>query len=156
MHFTPRIIEDHMEEAARTLRRLPNPPGSGPKGFGSSWPEYVHEAKDAYGYHASRMRVVPSPADIHQMERCIDWLRFVSPEDARIVWLRAEGWRWRNVCIQAGCVRQTAWRRWVAALQTIANHLNKNNKANLRGRSQKKVSDENDGEARETRASTLL
>ena len=38
--------------------------------------------------------------------------------------LRAEGHRWRYVCIQAGCVRQTAWRRWVAALQTIANRVN--------------------------------
>lgn len=128
MVFTPRLIEDRMEEAAQSLRRLPNPPGSGPKGYGRSWPEYVHEAKHAYGYHEATMRVIPSAAQIQQMEECIDWLRFLHPDDARIVWSRAEGHRWRQVCIEAGCVRQTAWRRWVAALQTIANHLNRGRK----------------------------
>lgn len=38
-------IEDRLEEAALTLRRLPMK--DGPKGFGSSWPEYVREAKHA-------------------------------------------------------------------------------------------------------------
>lgn len=118
-----------MEAAALTLRRVPNPAGSGPRGYGSSWPEYVHDAKHAYGYHEVRMRVIPSAADIQRMDECIAWLRFVNPEDARIVWLRAEGWRWRQVCIEAGCVRQTAWRRWVAALQTIANRLNAEDRA---------------------------
>ena len=118
--LTASEIADRMEDAARTLRRLPDPPGSGPKGYGRSWPEYVQEAKHAYGYHEAHMRVRPSPRDIAQMEECFDWLRLVAPEDARIVWMRAEGRRWREVCIEAGCVRQTAWRRWVAALATIA------------------------------------
>ena len=48
----------------------------------------------------------------------------IAPEDARIVWLRAEGVRWRQVCIRAGVVRSTAWRRWAAALLTIAKKLN--------------------------------
>lgn len=114
-----------MEEAALTLRRLPNPRGSGARGYGRSWPEYAREAKHAYGYHEARMRVVPSAAQIQRMDEALVWLRWLSPEDAKIVWMRAEGARWRAVCIEAGVVRQTAWRRWVAALQTIANHLNK-------------------------------
>lgn len=65
------------------------------------------------------MRVIPSAAAISRMEECFDWLLMLNPEDARIVWLRAEGARWRQVCIRAGVVRSTAWRRWVAALLTI-------------------------------------
>jgi hypothetical protein len=122
--ITASDLEDLFEDAARTLRRLPNPPGSGPKGYGSFWPEYIHEAKDAYGYEDARMRVIPSSADIATMEICLDWLRLVNPDDAKIIWLRAEGHRWRVVCIEAGCVRQTAWRRWVAALATIAKKVN--------------------------------
>ena len=82
------------------------------------------------------MRVRPSPRDIAQMEECFDWLRLVAPGDARIIWMRAEGRRWREVCIEAGCVRQTAWRRWVAALATIATRVNagKTNAANSRPR----------------------
>jgi hypothetical protein len=156
MVFTARTIEDRMEEAALTLRRLPNPRGSGPKGFGQSWPEYVHDAKHAYGYHETRMRVIPSAVEIQRMEECIDWLRLIGSEEARIVWLRAEGWRWRQVCIKAGCVRQTAWRRWVAALQTIANHLNKHEKTARRGAAAKKTADERAAKSRENGSDTLL
>ncbi|WP_457647642.1 DUF6362 family protein [Profundibacter sp.] len=122
--MTLREIEDRFEEAARTLRRLPDPPGSGPKGYGSSWPEYIRDAKHAYGYHDATMKIVPSAAEIARMEECIGWLSHVDPVDAKIIWMRAEGHRWRQVCIQAGLVRQTAWRRWVAALQTVTNRLN--------------------------------
>jgi hypothetical protein len=156
MEFTPRTVEDRMEEAARTLRRLPNPPGSGPKGYGQSWPEYVQDAKHAYGYNEKRMRVIPNPGEIQRMEECVAWLRFISPEDARIVWLRAENLRWRQVCIQAGCVRQTAWRRWVASLQTIANHLNKKDKSVRRAVAAKRTADEGVAKLRESDGNTLL
>lgn len=123
MGISVREIEDRMEEAAYTLRRLPA--ADGPRGYGSSWPDVVRSAHAAYGYDEARPpRIVPSPAAISRMEECFDWLRLVDPEDARIVWLRAEGVRWRQVCIRAGCVRSTAWRRWVAALQTMANKIN--------------------------------
>ncbi|RME95346.1 MAG: helix-turn-helix domain-containing protein [Alphaproteobacteria bacterium] len=117
-------VEDRFEEAARTLRRLPDPPGSGPKGYGPSWPEYIHEARHAYGYNDATMKIVPSAAEIARMEECISWLFLLDPVDAKIIWMRAEGHRWRRVCIQVGLVRQTAWRRWVAALQTVTNRLN--------------------------------
>lgn len=149
--FTPREIEDRFEEAAITLRRLPNPAGSGAKGYGSSWPDYVRDARHAYGYHEVKMRVVPSAAEIQRMEDAIAWLRLIGdPDDRRIVWLRAEGFRWRQVCIQVGCVRQTAWRRWVAALQTVANHLNQKEKRARRAALQKNPC----AEARQTEAET--
>lgn len=122
MAISLREIEERFEEAAYTLRRLPE--GVGARGYGSSWPEVVRSAHHAYGYDQARPpRIVPSAQAISRMEECFDWLRLVDPEDARIIWLRAEGVRWRQVCIRSGCVRSTAWRRWVAALQTIANRL---------------------------------
>lgn len=123
MTMTPRDIEDRFEEAAYVLRRLPEK--DRPRGYRSSWPPIVQEAKHAYGYTPEApMRVIPSAAAITRMEECLDWLLLVDPEDARIVWLRAEGARWRQVCIRAGCVRSTAWRRWAAALLTISKKLN--------------------------------
>ncbi|MDO5604179.1 MAG: DUF6362 family protein [Paracoccus sp. (in: a-proteobacteria)] len=71
----------------------------------------MHEAKHAYGYHEARMRVVPSPAEIQRMEDCLTWLRWLEPDDARIVWMRAGGCRWKQVCYRVGVVRQTACRR---------------------------------------------
>jgi hypothetical protein len=122
MTLTPREIEDRFEEAALTLRRLPE--RNRPRGYASSWPPVVHDAMQAYGYTPEApMRIVPSAAAITRMEECFDWLLILEPEDARIVWLRAEGVRWRQVCYRAGVVRTTAWRRWAASLLTIAKHL---------------------------------
>ncbi len=133
MRLTPREIEDRLEEAAYTLRNLPEK--DRPRGYGSSWPPVVHDAKHAYGYTPERpMRVIPSAAAISRMEECFDWLLMLNPEDARIVWLRAEGARWRQVCIRAGVVRSTAWRRWVAALLTISKKLEKLDKSKGKGK----------------------
>ena len=94
MRLTPREIEDRLEEAAYTLRNLPEK--DRPRGYGSFWPPVVHDAKHAYGYTPERpMRVIPSAAAISRMEECFDWLLMLNPEDARIVWLRAEGARTR-------------------------------------------------------------
>ena len=107
MTLSPRDIEDRFEEAAYTLRRLPE--RDRPRGYSSYWPAVVHDAKHAYGYTPEApMRVIPSAAAITRMEECFDWLMLVDPEDARIVWLRADGMRWRQVCIRAGVVRSNA------------------------------------------------
>ena len=156
MPITPREIEDQFEDAALTLRRLPNPPGSGAKGHGQSWPEYIHDAKQAYGYEEARMRVVPSARDIQRMEDCIGWLMLINPEDARIVWLRADGMRWRQVCIRAGVVRSTAWGRWAASLLTIAKHLNAIEKTGRKAGALKRAADRGVVKPDESGSGTLL
>ena len=128
MALTPREIEDRFEEAAFTLRRLPEK--DRPRGYASCWPPVVRDAAEVHaGAAEAPMRVIPSAAAITRMEECFDWLLMLDPEDARIVWLRAEGVRWRQVCIRAGVVRSTAWRRWAAALLTIAKRLNTQEKS---------------------------
>jgi len=131
MAITLPEVEERFEEAAYTLRHVRVE--RGPRGYGSSWPDVVRSAFTAYGPDAARpMRVVPSAAAISRMEECIDWLRLVDGEDARIIWLKAEGVKWRHICIRAGVVRQTAWRRWVASLQTIVNKVNAQDRAGRR------------------------
>lgn len=129
MRLTPVEIEDRLEEAAITLRRLPHPPGTGPRGYGSSWPEYIRDARHAYGYHKASMRIVPNAQEIARMDEAIGWLRLISdPDDRQIVWMRAEGERWKPICWRIGVARGTAWRRWSAALLTIANALERKDK----------------------------
>jgi len=153
--LTPSEIENRMEAAARTLRRLPNPPGSTPRGYGSGWPEYVQE-QGAYGYHDARVRVVPSARDIKEMEECFEWLSWLGPADARIVWSRAEGMRWRQIGIRVGCVRQTAWRRWVTALVTISKKLKSHAKSTPAPRVTKKTDAKRVVGAARDEAGTLL
>lgn len=123
MPITLSEVEERFEDAAYTLKHVKVERGS--RGYGSSWPDVVRSAFTAYGPEsAGPMRIVPSASSITKMEECIDWLRLVDGKKARIIWLKAEGVQWRHICVRAGVTRQTAWRWWVAGLQTIVNKLN--------------------------------
>lgn len=133
-------IEDRLEEAALTMKRMPS--GGGPRGYGSSWPDYVQSRFTAYGFEQARVRVVPTAAEIQRMEEAIDWLRLVgdarderrTADDRKIVWLKAEAMPWRAICGRVGLGRSQAWRRWVAALITIQRRLERGDGNLKRGR----------------------
>ncbi|KZK78860.1 hypothetical protein PsAD46_04477 [Pseudovibrio sp. Ad46] len=126
MALTTTQIVDRLELAASTLRRLPNPPRSTPRRDGNTWPQVIHDVHEAYGYNKTQIRAVPSAKDIQHMEEAIDWLRYIfEPDDRKILWMRAEGFRWRPICIQVGLTRSTAHRRAVAAVLTIQRAINK-------------------------------
>ncbi len=120
-HWTPEIVAERLEEAADTLRRLPP---VRVRGHASSWPEVVRDVREAYGWDEARPRLgPPSPAAIDAMDEALRWLAWLEPDEARLVWLRAEGVRWKLICYRFGVGRSTAWRRWVCALVKIAARL---------------------------------
>jgi hypothetical protein len=119
--MTPTEVENRFEEAAATLRRLP---GIRVPGYFSTWPPIVRSIHEAFGWEPARFaRIPPTAAAISQMEETFTWLTWLEPDDARIVWLRAEGVRWKPICWRIGISRATAWRRWAAALIVISNRL---------------------------------
>lgn len=119
--MTPTEVEDRFEEAAATLRRLP---GVRVPGYFSTWPPVVRNIHEAFGWEPARFARIPPTAEaIARMEETFTWLAWLDGEDARIVWLRAEGVRWKPICWRIGISRATAWRRWAAALITVANRL---------------------------------
>ncbi len=119
--WTASMIEERFEEAAFTLRRLPD---SRVPGYFNTWPLIVRSVHEAFGWDRARMpRIAPSPGAISRMEETFTWLAWLEPDDARIVWLRGEGVPWKPICWRVGLTRQTAWRRWVAALITVSNRL---------------------------------
>jgi hypothetical protein len=123
-------IEDRFEEAAFTLRRLPD---THVPGYFNTWPVIVRNAFEAFGWERARMpRIAPSPQAISRMEETFTWLMWLEPDDARIVWLRAEGFHWKPICWRVGLTRSTAWRRWVAALVTVSNRLSTASKRTTR------------------------
>jgi hypothetical protein len=122
--MTTKDVHERLCEAARTLRALPDK--DRPKQLGTNWPDVVRDACEAYGWDtALTPRLTPSAAEISRMEECFTWLSWLDPRDRRIVWLRAEGVRWRAICARIGRARQHAWRRQVAALSLIANEKNR-------------------------------
>ena len=119
--MTPTDVEQRFEEAARTLRRLPD---VRVPGYFNTWPAMIKAAVEAYGYDPARMsRIAPTPQAISRMEETFTWLAWLEPDDARIVWLRAEGVRWKPICWRIGVSRSAAWRRWAAALILIADRV---------------------------------
>jgi len=120
--WTPKTVEARLEEAAHTLRRLP---ALKVQGYFSTWPPIIQDFWEAFGWHEAEVRLgPPSPTAIDRMDETMLWLRWLDPDEVRLVWLRAEGVRWKIIGHRFGIDRSTAWRHWTYALIKIATRLN--------------------------------
>lgn len=120
--WTPLRVEERLVEAADVLCHLPEPKV---QGFFSTWPPVVHEFWEAFGWHDARLlRPRPSPAAIDRMDETMTWLAWLEPREAKIVWLRASGERWKAICWKMGLARTAAHQHWMFALCVIAWRLN--------------------------------
>jgi len=63
-------------------------------------------------------------AIVADAEEALAWLRWLEPDDARIVVARLDGAPWKAICWRFGISRPTADRRWRYALALIAWRLN--------------------------------
>ena len=119
---TVEMVEERLVEAAAVMRRLP--PVRVP-GYFSTWPRALVEFADLVGQQPAPMRLPPpSPGAISHMEEALGWLHWLEPLDAKIVWLRAGGERWKGICWKVGLTRSAAHRHWQYALSVIALRLN--------------------------------
>ncbi len=115
-----RDMAARLATAADTLKRLPAS-GLRPHGVRSAWPDVVRSVQEAYGYERARMRPPPpTPEAIDDLDRCLDLVRTLSPDDQRLVWARALGARWQPLCRKFGVSRSTLWRRWAMALEALS------------------------------------
>jgi len=118
MHWKPTLVEERFAEAADVMKRLP---GVRVPGYFNTWPKMVVEFADRVGQEPQPMRLPPpSPAAISRMEETLGWLVWLDPVDAKIVWLRANGERWKAVCWKVGLARTAANQRWLYGLCVIA------------------------------------
>jgi hypothetical protein len=120
--WTPSMIEERFIEAADVMKRLPD---VRVPGYYSLWPKALHEFADLVGQEPPRLRRPrPTPAAISRMEETLGWLQWLDPIDARIIWMRANGERWKLVCGKVGLARSAANEHWLYALCAIAWRLN--------------------------------
>jgi hypothetical protein len=70
------------------------------------------------------MRVWPSAAAITRLEQTSDWVLWIEEAERKLVWSRAARVPWKQISVEMGCDRTTAWRRWQLALTKIAARLN--------------------------------
>ena len=114
-------VEERLRSAARTLRRLPNVKI---QGYFSTWPTIIREPLEILQMEPEPLRIKPSMADITEMEEVLFvWLKWLEPEERRLVWLRAERVRWKLICGRFGVGRTKAWEMYRRALASIAAKL---------------------------------
>jgi len=122
MHWTPALVEERLAEAAEVLKRMPTVKV---QSYFSLWPKVIAEAGDVASFDPPRLkRPKPSPDAITRMEATLPWLAWLEPEDAKLVWARAERTPWKPICWRFGISRATACRRMEYALSLIAWRLN--------------------------------
>ncbi|MBF0116608.1 MAG: hypothetical protein HQM04_16390 [Magnetococcales bacterium] len=122
--WTAKMVAVQMEEAVRTLRSL-RISGLKPRGYVSSWPEVVPGPDEALGRADDEFRAgPPTPEAITRMDEALQWLCWLEPDQARLVWMHAEGVPRKTICVKVGMSRAKAWRSWAAALMTIASAVN--------------------------------
>ena len=118
IRWTPLLVEAYMAEAADVLERLPD---AVRLGYASTWPPMVREFWESFGWHEAVLtRPRPSAAAIDRMDMALQWLAWLDAVDAKIVWSRACGKTWKEVCWQAGLARAAAHQHWMFALCLIA------------------------------------
>ena len=116
-----KMVATRMEEAAETMKRLPN---ERMQGYRSSWPETLPSLED---YRESRTKVrlgPPSPDAIDRMDETMSWLRWLERDQIRLVWSRAVRIPWKLILRQLGVCRETARLKYLVALISIASRLN--------------------------------
>ena len=129
--WTRDMVEERVLEAAGVLKKLPGPRA---QGYFSTWPDMLLSAREIARQEPKPMKVLPSPQAISRMEETLTWNRFLEPDEAHLMWARAEGTPWKGICYRFGISRPTAHRRWEYALSVIAWRLNGRDVHHRRGR----------------------
>jgi hypothetical protein len=137
--WTPKMVAARMEEAVRTLQTL-RVSGLKPRGYVSSWPDMVLDPNEAFGRDEVELRAgPPTPDAITRMDEALQWLCCLEPDQARLVWMHAEGVPRKTICAKVGMSRAKAWRSWAAALMTIASAINASLRTTSHGESQEEL-----------------
>ncbi|BCO30093.1 hypothetical protein TspCOW1_01960 [Thiohalobacter sp. COW1] len=123
--WTIEQVAERFNEAAQTAHRLP---AVRVQGYFNTWPAILRQPWETFAGEDGEYRLPPDPTAIDRMEETMGWVLWLGEEDRHLVWMRADGYRWRDICRRFGCDRTTAWRRWQRALLTVAMQLNATSK----------------------------
>jgi len=115
-------VETRLYEAVDTLRRVPAPYM---QIHVTTWPAYVHDSHEAYGYTGFRAPRSPATAAaITRLDETLEWLKWLPRDAQRILWSRANGFSWRRIAGFVGKAPNTC-RAWnLAGLHYLCGRLN--------------------------------
>jgi hypothetical protein len=117
-----RAMAVRLVRAVDTLGRLPRTADTRPAGTRSAWPEMIRESRFAIAATRSVSGARPSPATIDDLDRLAMLLWNLPPRHRELLWARACGVRWAELCHRHRRSRTTLnrdHRRALAALVTV-------------------------------------
>lgn len=125
MDWSRESVASRVREAWDTLRRVPS---QRVPGFRVSWPDFVRDVADAYGYTAATVRLArASPQAIDRMQEVFGWFAALDgqPHLTKAVWLCAgAGMGPKRAATILGVHRDTMRARRDDGLDRIADALN--------------------------------
>lgn len=120
MAITTQDVAASVARAVDTLRSLPLELDVEALAQHTSWPPLILEARTQYLSQQTGPRLPPTQQDVQALHEVVLLLAVLDDTTALLVWLRAEGHRWRTITEQARCLRHKAWQRWQAGLVRMA------------------------------------
>jgi hypothetical protein len=93
-----RVMAARLVGAVDTLARLPRTAGTHPAGTRSAWPEMIRDSR--FTIEATRRATTarPSPTAIDDLDRLAMLLWQLPPHQRQLLWARACGIRWAELC----------------------------------------------------------
>lgn len=126
--WTEERIANQLEQAVITMHRLPP---VNIKGYTNYWPDMVLSRDELAHSEPNPIRLPPTPEMIAKMEQALSWMKWLTEDERKLVWLRAERARWKKILRELGYAnRVTGLRKWQWALRKIAVKLNIQNMKN--------------------------
>lgn len=122
-NLTVTDIANRLEEAARTIKRLPPVIR---KSHSSRWPKIIRDVYEKLNEEKLPPRLgPPTAAAISRLDEVLGWMFLLDDEDERrILWLRAERVYWKQICWRLGVGKTKAREMWRIALLKIYFQLN--------------------------------
>jgi len=108
------------EESVSTLRKLP---GARRLGTISYWPDIIYNERELARQAPTPIKLWATPEQITRMDETLSWLKWINQRQRRLIWLRAEGARWREIACRTGFPKTSAQRYWQRALFVISRRL---------------------------------
>lgn len=111
-------VEDCIIHAIKTLNRLYGKVC--PADARSMWTEIIRDADDKKDEIPDKIKIIPRKEEIDEMEVVLDnWLPLLTHDDARVLWDKCSGMRWKELEYKYGHHRSTLDRYRVRALKKI-------------------------------------
>ena len=119
MKITSDEIKENITFAAEIMRRLP---AVKMQGYLCAWPSFCRSCEEMQ--FAEDVWLPPLPHEISAMEKILEWLKFTSLENRRIIWLRACGMGWKTMSGKYKKGRSTLIREYNIGIKEIETALN--------------------------------